>query len=140
MFVSPQVALLGSRPGRAPPSTPLPANICIFICVSICICVLYLFNSISFIKSAIYSICGTTMILSMHLHRFVHALRACSFFVMPNRPGRVLDDLRWKVTSAFLGVSGEPVRRGYKDLKARYSMLDTRHLILDARHLTPDTT
>ena len=35
--------------------------------------------------------------------------------------------------------SGEPVRRGYKDLKARYSILDTRHLILDTRHLTLDT-
>ena len=60
-------------------------------------------------------------------------------FVMPNRPGRVWGDLRVRVTSAFLGLSGEPVRRGYKDLKARYSILDTRHLILDTRHLTLDT-
>ena len=60
-------------------------------------------------------------------------------FVMPNRLGHGKYDLRWLVTSAFLGLSGQPVRRGYKDLKARYSILDTRHLILDTRHLTLDT-
>ena len=60
-------------------------------------------------------------------------------FVMPNRPARVWAYLRVEVTSAFLGLSGEPVRWGYKDLKARYSILDTRHLILDTRHLTLDT-